>query len=59
MQPSVEFLVSVFAQIPSREYLDNDEELCNSNDADFEIEDDLACKGYDGNELNNFSRDLG
>lgn len=56
---STEIPVPVFAQLPSLEDLDPDEELSDNNDADFEIEDDAARKGFDQNELNDLARDLG
>ena len=48
---SAEIPVSVFAQLPSFDDLDLDEELDDSHDTDFEIEDDSVHKGFNQNEL--------
>ena len=56
---SAETLVPIFAQLSSIDDMDPDEELSDSHDADFEIEDDSARKGFDHNELKDLARDLG
>ena len=50
-----EILAPVFAQVPSLD----DEELSDSHDTDFEIEDDIARKGFDQNLLNDLAQDFG
>ena len=52
---SIPVLVSI--QLPSLEDLDYDEELWDSNDAGFEIEDDSARMGFDQYELNDLAWD--
>ena len=59
MPHSAEIPVSVFEQLSYLEDLSDVEEHSGSNDADFDIHEDLVCKGFDQHELNDLERDLG
>ena len=51
--------IPVFIHLPSLEDLDHDEELSDSNDADFEIKDDSTHKRFNQHELKDLPQGLG
>ena len=59
MPLSNEIPVPVVKQLPPLEDLSDIGKRSDSNNADFEIDEDSVCRGFDQHELNDLARDLG